>query len=528
MPLTTPSVDLPVNGRPIVVLGMHRSGTSAVSGCLAQLGIHLGGDLLSPIHGENDKGFWEHRGIVGIHDLLLAELGSSWDDVRTLPQDWWDSPAAVKASANLLDVLSGDVIRAGYWGLKDPRMCRLLPLWQRLFAQIGVEPAYVLVLRHPLEVVASLSKRNGFSPQKSGLIYLHHMLAAERLTRNQPRVWVHYDALIRDPDSTMRSASDTLGLGLAAIVEASRGKLAEFVSADLRHHLHQVEPQVTGTRESGDRIMDMALAVYEAMRSMDDGADTDSVRILDDLAQELVVVPGSCAEVLNEHVTHIVHRFRVVTQYASSLEKEVQKLTLNAQNERAAFKESNQESILYAETLQHEILKLTTGAREERARFERSNDESVRYGDALRKEIQNLKTGAEKASAAFERSRLEALSVVAMLQNEKQKLTAGAQVERDAYEKYRAESEKYVGALEQEIQKLTAGAQVERDAYEKSRAESEKYVGALAQEIQKLTAGAQAERLEFEKSLAEAKRYVDSLEHSIRKETGSASQGQGG
>ena len=528
MALSFPSVDLPVNGRPIVVLGMHRSGTSAVSGCLSQLGIHLGGNLLSPIHGENDKGFWEHRGIVAIHDLLLAELGSSWDDVRTLPQGWWDSPAAVTASANLLEVLSGDLTRAGYWGVKDPRMCRLLPLWQRLFARIRVEPAYVLVLRHPWEVVASLSKRNGFSAQKSGLIYLDHMLAAERLTRNQPRVLVHYDALIRDPASTMLSISDTLGLGLEGIIDSSRDKLAEFVSADLRHHLHQVQPLASGTRENSDRILDMVQAVYDAIRSMDDGADTDSVRTLDALAQELILVAGSCAEVLHEHVSHIVHRFRVVTQYASSLEKEVQKLTLNAKEQRAAFKESNKESILYAETLQHEILKLTTGAHEERARFERSGEESARYGDALRKEIQNLKTGGEEARAAFERSRQEALSVVAMIQSEKQNLAAGAQAERCAYEKSRDESRKYIDALQREIQKLTAGAQSEREAYEKSRAESEKYVGALQQEIQKLTADAQAERGAFEKALAEARLYVQSLEHSIRKTPGSANQGQGG
>ena len=75
----------------VIVLGMHRSGTSALAGTLQRLGLDLG-DGLMPANAENERGFFEHLEIVDIHDRLLATLDSSWDDPNSLEPGWVERP----------------------------------------------------------------------------------------------------------------------------------------------------------------------------------------------------------------------------------------------------------------------------------------------------------------------------------------------------------------------------------------------------------------------------------------------------
>jgi len=72
----------------IIVLGMHRSGTSAMARIMNLLGVALGEDIVPPQF-DNPRGFLEHRKIYEIHDKLLSGLGSAYDDIRPLPQNWW-------------------------------------------------------------------------------------------------------------------------------------------------------------------------------------------------------------------------------------------------------------------------------------------------------------------------------------------------------------------------------------------------------------------------------------------------------
>src|SRR4051794_27736950 len=80
----------------VLVLGMHRSGTSAMAGALALCGFATGSDLM-PAAADNPKGFWEHAGVVAIHERLLRALDRPWHDPRPLPDDWLDHPAVLEA-----------------------------------------------------------------------------------------------------------------------------------------------------------------------------------------------------------------------------------------------------------------------------------------------------------------------------------------------------------------------------------------------------------------------------------------------
>ena len=163
----------------LFILGMHRSGTSALTGVLSLLGVDPGPSLSPGMAGVNPKGFWEHQEIVTIHERLLGALDSSWDDARLLPADWWQLPEVTAFRSELLAVLRRDFTTSPLWLLKDPRLCRLLPLWLDIIDELGIAPHFILCLRHPNEVAMSLSRRDGISTEHATLLWLEHLVESE-------------------------------------------------------------------------------------------------------------------------------------------------------------------------------------------------------------------------------------------------------------------------------------------------------------------------------------------------------------
>ena len=121
--------------RALMVLGAHRSGTSALAGVIQRLGIELGDRLLPPQPGVNERGFWEHRDIVALHDRLLQEMGSRWDSIHPVTAAAWKSPAVKAIAEELAAIVKSEFGNSQLWGLKDPRLCRLLPLWLDILAK---------------------------------------------------------------------------------------------------------------------------------------------------------------------------------------------------------------------------------------------------------------------------------------------------------------------------------------------------------------------------------------------------------
>lgn len=198
--------------RVVVVLGMHRSGTSALAAGLAATGVELGGDLLPGGRDENPKGFFEDEWILDFSERLLAELGCRWDSTLLLERGWWKAtvldPLRLEAARNLRERF-GDV---SCWGFKNPRTARLLPFWQDVFERIGHRDSYLIAVRDPLSVAASLRARNSFAVPKSHLLWLLHTTEAVLYTEKRHRVFSSYDDLLSDPAGTLERISNQLGL----------------------------------------------------------------------------------------------------------------------------------------------------------------------------------------------------------------------------------------------------------------------------------------------------------------------------
>jgi hypothetical protein len=243
----------------LLILGMHRSGTSALAGVLSLAGADPGSALLPAMQGINPKGFWEHAEIVAIHERLLATLNSSWADERPLPDNWLHLPETVAHRAALQSVLLRDFSRSPLWLVKDPRLCRLLPLWLDMLADIDTDPRFVLCLRHPCEVAASLARRDGIAAERACLLWLAHLLESERWSRGRPRAIVTYDRLLADWRVTLEQVAGALSLPLQADAAAAR-KIDTFLESSLRHHRQQ-ELSETG------RLCRLAAETYALMES---------------------------------------------------------------------------------------------------------------------------------------------------------------------------------------------------------------------------------------------------------------------
>lgn len=224
----------------LLILGMHRSGTSALTGVLAMAGADPGPSLIPGVEGVNPKGFWEHSEIVAIHERLLATLGSSWDDCRPLPVNWWERGDVSEYRCELIAVLQRDFGHSPLWILKDPRLCRLLPLWLEILNDFGATPHFVICLRLPQEVAASLTMRDGIPSEMANLSWLTHLIESERWTRDAPRVLITYEQLLADWQSVVQRVAQDLSLQLRPDAEAA-SRIDAFLEPALRHHASNTE-----------------------------------------------------------------------------------------------------------------------------------------------------------------------------------------------------------------------------------------------------------------------------------------------
>lgn len=232
----TPIASHPHSGKPlaVLVLGMHRSGTSAVTRVLNLLGAELGDDLM-PAGSDNPGGFWEHRGVVELHERLLAGLDMAWDDPRPLPRDWLESTPAREAKAALRTLLQDVFGGHAFWAVKDPRMSRFLPLWAEVLHEMGVQPKVLLVTRSVIEVAESLQKRDGLPSAVGQLLWIRYLLEAEEASRRMDRHVVRYETLLSDWRTTMAAVEQALALPLIRTEEIEDAVEAWLVP-QLRHH----------------------------------------------------------------------------------------------------------------------------------------------------------------------------------------------------------------------------------------------------------------------------------------------------
>jgi len=220
--------------RIVVVLGMHRSGTSAITRGLELLGVDLGENLMPPVFNNNEKGFYEDVGINELNTELLYALNQDWHDLSPVS---FAGLSQEKLSTFKLRAM--DLIRAKMGeqplGLKNPSFLKLLPFWHEVFNVLDVKPSYVIAFRHPKSVAESLNKRDGFDHVKGYFLWLEHVIPSISETVGYDRIVVDFDLLMADPVAQLQRMSKALSLPFDPESSVVKEYINEFLDETLRH-----------------------------------------------------------------------------------------------------------------------------------------------------------------------------------------------------------------------------------------------------------------------------------------------------
>jgi len=186
-------------------------------------------------HDTNSKGFFESNTITLLNDAILASAGITWFDQNRFPGSWYSSQKAPEFKEQARAALNDEFGASGLFVLKDPRHCRLVPFWEDVFTEQGVQPVYICIHRNPIEVAASLQKWHGTELLYGQLLWLRHVFDAEITTRGKKRVFVSYHQMLSDWRDVVGNISNNLDLVFPrSLATAARG-VHKFLSGDLRH-----------------------------------------------------------------------------------------------------------------------------------------------------------------------------------------------------------------------------------------------------------------------------------------------------
>jgi hypothetical protein len=218
----------------LVVLGVYRSGTSAVARALNLCGASLPEGISAARLGINPKGFWEAEAVAEIDARLMEHLGADWHRADfELPKA---GPLVEEFLLNTREMLATEYGDAPLILIKDPRISVLAPLWDRTLKQSGYRPGYVVVVRHPLEVAGSLETQGDMAVADGLSLWLTYMRRVESFAdaSGADVVHVRYAELLDDWRGVLQRIARRLDVTLE--LEERADEVDRFLEAGMRTH----------------------------------------------------------------------------------------------------------------------------------------------------------------------------------------------------------------------------------------------------------------------------------------------------
>jgi GT2 family glycosyltransferase len=392
----------------ILVLGMHRSGTSALTRVLNLHGVALGGRLLPP-GADNPHGYWEDERVVDIHERLLASLDRSWSDPRPLPQKWRTSKAALLASGEITELVGQQFGGEQLWAVKDPRLCHFVDLWLPVLEKHGVRAVAAIVVRHPQEVADSITRRNGLPGPLGWLLWERSIAAAVKSTTGMPRAVVTYDQLLADWRGVADRLQQALDLRWPLSSEEASTRVETYLDANEKHNIStQLAPlgmpaafsglfqSLIEASESGSwNQVDAALGRSEHARKVFASVHEEYAAVLAASHQRLRALEEEAKKAGARYLA--ADRERVEAQeWATRLDSELSELRLQYEKMAAQL----EEIAAWGKGLEKELQQ----ARDRNAASVREREEAQAWAKGLEKELQQ----ARDSHAASVREREEA------------------------------------------------------------------------------------------------------------------------
>jgi len=213
---------------------MHRSGTSAVTRILNLMGARLPAHILGASEG-NESGHWESELLYQYNDRLLHELGSNWWDWRPLDMTRLSLSRRDQVKRDIQGIVDSEFGQPELMVLKEPRICRFAGFFIESLEEMGLDVRPLIPFRNPLEVLESLKRRaeawpDHLSDADAALLWLVHVLEAEKASRGRPRAFSSYEELLEDWRAGAANVAAPPTVALSSIAGASRTVAAAALS----------------------------------------------------------------------------------------------------------------------------------------------------------------------------------------------------------------------------------------------------------------------------------------------------------
>jgi hypothetical protein len=514
----------------ILVLGMHRSGTSALSGVACALGASPPASPL-PANFANPSGYWESWPLVQAHDELLASADSSWDDWRELDPRWYVSDAAQRSRVRLQETIGSEYDQKPLFVVKDPRICRFLPFFLSVLKEMSVAPVALFPIRNPLEVAFSLRRRDGFSISKSVALWLRHVLDAEYHSRRIPRYFISYENLLKDWRLEMGRASDALGVKWPIDPGNSATSVEKFLTAELRHerteaagfekhpdllflaaetfHLLREASSAAADRELFAKIdavrekFDEASKFFGAILRNEERSVQQLRATLDQKSSELEGQRRSVEEQKNQQQALLLEEHKKFRQASVEEQKKFQQASIEQQEKYQSALIAEQTK--YQQTLAEERNKLQQALKE----MEEKHQQTL--AEERNKLQQALKEMEEKHQQALEEQRACQMALIAERDKQQQVLEdqranqMALIAEREKQQQALAEQHnRHEQALKEAQDKHHQALKEAQDKHQQALDEQNKYRLALIAEQERSQQASAEERSRHEKALTDA------------------------
>ena len=431
----------------VMIVAMHRSGTSALSRALNL----LGGDMpprLIEADQWNAAGYWESKPIKDLNEEMLLSGGGEWSEWLEFNPDWFKSSAMQRFRDRAIELVGSEFTDSPLFIFKDPRLSILMPFWRSIFDELGIDQVAIHPLRNPVEVARSLERRNNFLMSKGVLLWLRYTLDGERGTRGLRRIFTTFDDLLEDPAGLIERTQDDLGLIWPRNSVKARREIAQFLSADMRHH------------RDGARVLrslsygsDWVVRTYETLMGFAaDGENADGRAALDEVRAQFVAASHAFGTIAkdNEDRHAKIAQLQQDREKAGARQAELESSAAAAQAELDALRAGKVELERNFSSTQERLAALQTG--QETA--ERQLAEARKERDGLRERARSLEqhvAGSRKqaeelklAQAEVEARAVKAQEQAEAIQRAKEALEArhlATQKERDTLREMRAKLE---------------------------------------------------------------------------------------
>ena len=246
-----------------VVLGMHRSGTSALTGLLGNLGIAGPTDALGATE-NNLLGYWESTSLVTSSDRFLASQNSHWSTLYRWSLGWWKSAAALDWIDSYWHDLQNAYNTKEHFVLKDPRLCILIEGMTPCLVDSLLQLDFLLILRSPVEVVISLCKAEEISPYDALNLWIGSVLRAECISRPYSRNILTYYQLMNRPQSIL----DSFGLNWnQSFMESTLDQAKSFLRPSLyRTKIDNVREPFVATNPELTSLLELAEEIFDCFQ----------------------------------------------------------------------------------------------------------------------------------------------------------------------------------------------------------------------------------------------------------------------